>query len=158
MSTRHPPKGTTQMATRNPQTTDRTTSQPTLDAFADDDRARTIRAYSRGDRPDQIAERTDTDLQTVARRLRRAGVIEPWDDPRALAHLYDRFGSVDPIAREAFGGDVCFETVRGRMEAFGIDRGTSPADRLTDLNPEDIGLSPLRDDDHAKFSKRGRSA
>lgn len=81
--------------------------------------------YERGYTVDHIATIGGWDLEHVARELRRAGTIQPHDDPRTLAHLYhdeDLDYSISQIARDAFGDAVCPETVRTRMEWFGIER------------------------------------
>lgn len=156
MSIRNP-KGTI-MATRKPQT-DRTDTQPTLEAFRDDVTARMIRYYAQGDRPDQITDRVDADLQTVAKHLRRTGVLAPFDDPRALAHLYHEYDHTLETLSETFDHARGPESIRFRMEKFGIERDGSETVKLLDsLDPEDVGLSPTTDDDHAKFTKRGGRA
>ncbi|ELZ05786.1 hypothetical protein [Natrialba aegyptia] len=78
------------------------------------------------DRPlTEIADLGGWNLSRVARKLRHAGVLEPHDDPRALAHLYhDCDYTISQLAEDAFGGDVCPETVRSRMIDYDIERET----------------------------------
>lgn len=81
--------------------------------------------YERGYTVDYIAIVGGWELEHVARELRRAGTIQPHDDPRTLAHLYhdeDLDYSITQIARDAFGDAVCPETVRRRMEWYDIER------------------------------------
>ncbi len=84
-----------------------------------------------------------------------------WDDPDRLAALFDaRDLSIGTIA-DLLGADCCYEVVRSRLAEYGIrDPGEAQtgADLLASMDPEDAGLSPTTDDDHAKFTKRGRSA
>ena len=89
------------------------------------DRIRELYDAGDGHRLDRIATIGGWDLERVARELRHAGVLAPHDDPRTLAHFYhdeDLDYSITKIAREAFGGDVCPETVRRRMEWYDIER------------------------------------
>ena len=157
MSTRTHPKGTTTMATRNPTTTtDAPTTQPTLAAFADADRAAAIRRYRSGDMLWEIADALESDCETVARDLRQAGVLKPYDDPRALAHLYHDHDHTLAELAALFDYARGPESIRFRMEKYGIDRGYTPSQTLDELNPEDLGLSPMQtDDSDTKFSKRG---
>lgn len=159
MSTTTTPKGTT-MATRTP-THDGTDTQATLETFADDARTRAIHHYTGGKRLDRIAADDGHDLATVARWLRHAGVLAPWDDPRTLAHLYHDYGHTLASLSEVWPDAPGPEAIRTRMKHYDIER-TEPslADRLADENvgPEDIGLSPTTDDDHTRYTKRGGSA
>ncbi|SEW32771.1 hypothetical protein [Natrinema salifodinae] len=130
-------------ATRNPTTTDRTDFAQTTD-----DRALTIRRYRNGDRPDEIADALEAALETVSGYLRDANVLAPWDDYRALAHLYHDYGydTLDKLAA-LFNYERSTEVIRSRMDKLGVDRGATSTDLLESLNPEDVGLSPLRDAD-----------
>lgn len=142
MSTR-PPKGTTQMATRNPPTIDSTDTQL---PFVDDDATRVRRRYDRGESVAKIATVLDLEPKTVAAHLRTTGDLPAIDDPMALAHLYDRFDSLAGV-RNALDDCVCEETIRSRMEAFDIDRNQSLADtiRNADIDMEALGLSEPTD-------------
>lgn len=121
-----------------------TATQPTLTNYTTQTDASIMAAYAKGKRPDQIADATDADLTTVARRLRRAGVLEPWDDPRALRHLYHEHDHTLEDLAAIFEDRIAAETVRMRMEWFGIERTPdSMRHRLEELNPEDVGLSPM---------------
>lgn len=106
-----------------------------------------VHLYRNGMRVDQIRDSVDADLHTVARELRHAGVLDPWDDPRTLAHLYHEYdyGSLAALA-DVFPDGPGPEMIRKRMERYGIEREErSLADRLADpeYGPEDIGLSPM---------------
>lgn len=111
-----------------------------------DDRAVAIRRYRQGDRPEAIADDLEADLETVTAALRRATDLPPWDDHRALAGLYDHHGSCVAIA-DALEGARSSEVIRVRTNKLGVDREQTNTERLEDLNPEDVGLSPLRDDE-----------
>lgn len=98
-----------------------------LTFYERDARERIVELYDAGDghRLDRIATIGGWELECVARELRHAGVLAAHDDPRTLAHFYhdaDLDYSITKIAREAFGGAVCPETVRKRMEWYGIER------------------------------------
>jgi len=182
MSTANTPKGTAQMATRNPiQTTDAPTlpthgyQWPTLDTDHDPeylvtndpaDTERTTLAafdpvarYEAGDMVWQIADDLAPEADTVARQLRRAGVLKPFDDSRALAHLYDEHDHTLESLAALFDHARGPESIRSRMDKYGISRGQTPSEKLSELNPEDLGLSPMgSDDSDSQFSKRGGSA
>lgn len=86
--------------------------------------------------------------------------VEWWDDADRLEALFAEHDAVAPIA-DLFGPDRCFETVRSRLEAFGIRDPSEPTtlvEKLEAMDAEDAGLSPSTDDDYSQFSKRGRSA
>lgn len=160
MSTRNHSKEAKMATTARP-TTDRTDTQPTLAAFRDDARAQMIRHYSQGKRPDEIADALEADLETVAGHLRRAGVLKPFDDPRALTHLYHEHGHTLETLSETFDHARGPESIRFRMEQFGIERdGSTTTKLLESMNPGDVeGLSPMQSDDsHVKFTKRGERA
>jgi len=137
MSTANTPKGTAQMATRNPiQTTDSI-------AFETTDAALAVRRYRTGTRVDEIADALETDAETVAEYLRDAGCLKPHDDPAALAHLFhDGDGHTFAEIAALFGNECCAETVRDRMDRFEIEREKTGAQRLDELDCEDAGLSP----------------
>jgi len=115
--------------------------------------------YRADTRPDEIADATDTNLETVARALRRAGVLAPYDDPRALAHLYHEDGHTLESLADVFGNARGPESIRARMEHFGISRGETHAQKLAALNPEDVGLSPMHGDDgrNEDYGQDGRA-
>ncbi|WP_226043332.1 hypothetical protein [Natrinema sp. DC36] len=140
------PKGTPKMATRNPTTTDSSTD--TQLAETTDDRALTIRRYRNGDLPTEIADTLETDLETVSSYLRDAGVLEAWDDHRALGHLFHDY-DYDTLEKLAalFDDRRCTEVIRSRMDKLGVDRGATSTELLDSLDPEDVGLSPKRDDE-----------
>ena len=122
------------------------TTTPTLAATVDD-RALAIRKYRNGQRPETIAQSLDADLETVTAALRRATDLPPWDDHRALGHLYLDYGyDTIPQLAALFDDARSTEAIRSRMNDFGIERETVGPD-LEKLNPEDVGLSPLTDDE-----------
>ncbi|MFC6720860.1 hypothetical protein ACFQGT_00245 [Natrialbaceae archaeon GCM10025810] len=82
-------------------------------------------------------------LDVAKRRLRQAGVLKPYDDPHVLAACRDRGMTTAEIAREVCGGEVSAETVRMRLHKFGLAEPRSLAERLEQMDPEDVGLSPL---------------
>lgn len=116
-------------------------------ATTTDDRAVAIRRYRNGERPDEIAAALDEDLETVSQYIRDAGDLAPWDDHRALAHLYAEYQSVTALV-ELFDGQRSTEAIRTRMDHLGVDRHDSIEDRLLAMDPGEIdGLSPLSDDE-----------
>ncbi|WP_233274407.1 hypothetical protein [Natrinema thermotolerans] len=114
-------------------------------------------------------EPTDPDRPTIPtddrQRSEQTSVFEYprewWADADRLAHLFDERGLSIRGISELFGDDRCYEVVRSRLTDFGIrdpDEPQTGAALLASMDPEDAGLSPTTDDDHARFSKRGRSA
>lgn len=140
-----------------PTQTDRTDTQPTdatLTLFAARPR------YEGGESLAAIADDLESDLETIARELRHAGVLKPWDDPRTLAHLYHEDDHALADLAECFPDGPGPEPIRRRMERYGIDREPTLAEKLADpdFGPEDLGLSPTTGDEHAKYTKRGERA
>jgi len=89
----------------------------------------------------------ETDLETVTATLRRATDLPPWHDHRALAILYHDCGySTDDLA-DLFDGARSAETIRDRMDKLGVDRGLTTDQLLERLSPEDVGLSPMQNDE-----------
>lgn len=118
-------------------------AQTTLTGAAEwtDDQLATF--YDRGLFPAQIAAELAGDLSraTVADRLRRAGVLEPWDDYQRLERLYcDEGWSTERIAAEACDGRVSAETVAQRLHLFGLAEETSQ-ERLAKLDADALDLS-----------------
>lgn len=123
------------------------TDTPPL-AATTDDRAIAIRRYRQGECPSEIAADLEADLETITAALRRHTDLPPWDDHRALAHLFHDCGyaSTSELS-DLFDGARSAEVIRERMERFGIDRNQTSMDLLEELNPEDVGLSPLSETD-----------
>lgn len=86
------------------------------------DVATAVAQYRRGSLPDRIRTPFADDPESVAAHLRTAGVLEPWDDPRALAHLYHDYDHTLSDLESAFGNGRSAETIREHMDRFGIDR------------------------------------
>lgn len=137
--------------------TDETPTQTSLAARWTD--ADLEHLYAEGHFPAEIAAEFDTGLteSEIRDRLRRAGVLEPHDDAVALAHLKARGLSNGEIAAQACAGAVSKETVRTRVERFGLSETDSSA-LLESMNPEDLGLSPLESEPDPLFERRGGNA
>lgn len=121
-------------------------------AATTDDRAVAIRRYRQGQRPDVIADDLEADLETITAALRRATDLPPWDDHRALAHLFHDYGydTLDELA-ELFDGQRSSEVLRDRIDMFGIERPLTATERLERMERDEVGeidgLSPLSNDE-----------
>jgi len=96
------------------------TTQQTLATY-DAETYDLVRRYAQGERVEQLAD-DDRDVYDVARVLRRAGVLAPYDDPRALAHLYHEYDHTLADLAAVFDHKRGSETIRRRMDAYGIKR------------------------------------
>ncbi|WP_139326665.1 hypothetical protein [Natrinema saccharevitans] len=82
----------------------------------------------------------DLSRSEVADRLRRAGVLEPADDYRALHELYcERDWSTSEIAERACDGAVTSETIAYRLHQFGFHEERSQ-ERLAAMDPDELDL------------------
>ncbi|ELY86456.1 helix-turn-helix domain-containing protein [Natrialba taiwanensis] len=143
MSTRNPSKET--MATCNPTQAASSTTQQTLTAYTPDKTEVILASYRDGDRLDRIAAAVDADPRTVARELRHADMLAPWDDPRTLAHLYHDYDHTLQDLADTFPDGPGPEMMRRRMERYGIERDNETLSQLLQAaNPDDVG-DPLPD-------------
>lgn len=102
--------------------------------------------YERGYFPAEIARDLGLERSEGADRLRRAGHLQPHDDYRTLAELYDERGySTTEIAETACDRQVSSETVAERLHRFGLHQ-ESAQDKLAAMDPDELDLSTDADD------------